>query len=80
MHLGVLYQEACSVLIPTGHYLEQRKRVRRVEEATHGLIDREGGRAACRWRCASRDFRSAAEPRIASPMRSLWPPTYFVRE
>jgi hypothetical protein len=42
MHLGVLYQEACSVLIPTGHYLEQRKRVRRVEEATHGLIDREG--------------------------------------
>jgi hypothetical protein len=44
MHLGVLCQEACSVLIPTGHYLEQRERVRRFEEATRGVIDREEGR------------------------------------
>jgi hypothetical protein len=43
-HFGVLCQEACSVLLPTGHYLEQRERVRRFEEATHGLIDREAGR------------------------------------
>jgi len=43
MHLGVLCQEACSVLIPTRHYLEQRERVRRFEDATH-LIDREAGR------------------------------------
>jgi hypothetical protein len=44
MHLGVLCQEACSVLIPTGHYLEQKERVRRFEEATRGPIDREAGR------------------------------------
>jgi hypothetical protein len=44
MHLGVLCQEARSVLIPTGHYLEQRERVRRFEEATRGPIDREAGR------------------------------------
>ena len=44
MHLGLLCQEACSVLIPTGHYLEQKERVRRFEEATRGPIDREAGR------------------------------------
>src|SRR3982074_932470 len=31
-------------------------------------------------RIARMGCRSAAEPRIAPPMRSLWPPTYFVRE
>ena len=43
MQLGVLCQEACGVLIPTGHYLEQRERVRRFEEATQDF-DREAGR------------------------------------
>jgi hypothetical protein len=45
MHLAVLCQEACSMLVPTEHYLEQKDRVRKFETATQGPIDRDTGRA-----------------------------------
>lgn len=44
MHLRVLCREACSLLNPTGYYLEQKERVGRFEEATRGPIDRDAGR------------------------------------
>ena len=45
MHVGVLCREAATLLAATGHYLEQKERVRRFEQATRGPIDREAGRA-----------------------------------
>ncbi len=45
MHLSVLCREAASLLLPTQHYLELRERVRKFEEATRGVIDRDTGRA-----------------------------------
>jgi hypothetical protein len=46
MHLGVLCQEACSVLILTGYYLEQRERVRRVRGG-NAWTDRPRGGSSC---------------------------------
>lgn len=45
MHLRVLCREACSVALPTTHYLEQKERVGKFEEATKDGIDRESGKA-----------------------------------
>jgi hypothetical protein len=45
MHVGVLCREAATLLAATEHYLEQKERVRRFEQATRGPIDREAGRA-----------------------------------
>jgi hypothetical protein len=45
MHVGVLCREATTLLAATAHYLEQKERVRRFEQATLGPIDREAGRA-----------------------------------
>jgi hypothetical protein len=45
MHLAVLCQEACSMLVPTEHYLEQKDRLSKFETATRGSIDRDTGRA-----------------------------------
>ena len=39
MHLSVLCQEACSILVLTDHYVGQRDRVRKFEEAIRGPID-----------------------------------------
>ena len=44
MHVGVLCREAEGLLAATAHYLEQKERVRRFEQATHDTIDREAGR------------------------------------
>ncbi len=44
MHVGVLCREAATLLASTEHYLEQKERVRRFEQATRGPIDREAGR------------------------------------
>jgi hypothetical protein len=44
MHLAVLCQEACSMLVPTEHYLEQKDRIRKFESAVQGPIDRDTGR------------------------------------
>jgi hypothetical protein len=45
MHLRVLCREASSVAVPTAHYLEQKERVRKFEEATKDGIDDETGKA-----------------------------------
>jgi len=45
MHVGVLCREAATLLAATEHYLEQKERVQRFEQATRGPIDREAGRA-----------------------------------
>ena len=45
MHVGVLCREAATLLAAAEHYLEQKERVRRFEQATQGPIDREAGRA-----------------------------------
>jgi hypothetical protein len=45
MHVGVLCEEACKMLAMTGHYLEQRDRVRSFEAATQGVLDLETGRS-----------------------------------
>ena len=45
MHLRVLCREASSVALPTAHYLEQKERVRKFEEATKDGIDGETGKA-----------------------------------
>jgi hypothetical protein len=44
MHLRVLCREASSVVMPTGHYLEQKERVRKFQEATRGPIDAASGK------------------------------------
>jgi hypothetical protein len=44
MHIGVLCREAATLLAATEHYLEQKERVRRFEQATRGPIDPEAGR------------------------------------
>lgn len=44
MHLRVLCREACSVALPTVHYLEQKERVGKFEAATRDGIDRESGK------------------------------------
>ena len=43
-HLRVLCREASSVLSPTAHYLEQRERVHRFDEATRGPLEGEARR------------------------------------
>jgi hypothetical protein len=48
MHVAVLCQEASTLLAATEHYLEQKERVRRFEQATCGPLDREAGRALAR--------------------------------
>jgi hypothetical protein len=48
MHVAVLCREATTLLAATEHYLEQKERVRRFEQATRGPIDREAGRALAR--------------------------------
>jgi hypothetical protein len=48
MHLRVLCKEASSVALPTLHYLEQKERVRKFEEATKDGIDGEAGKALAR--------------------------------
>jgi hypothetical protein len=45
MQLRVLCQEAASLLAPTTHYLEQKERISRFEEATKGPIDRDAAKA-----------------------------------
>lgn len=45
MHLRVLCREGSSVALPAAHYLEQKERVRKFQEATSGGIDREAGKA-----------------------------------
>jgi hypothetical protein len=44
MHVAVLCREASTLLAATEHYLEQKERVRRFEQATRGPLDREAGR------------------------------------
>jgi hypothetical protein len=44
MHVGVLCREAATLLAAAEHYLEQKERVRRFEQATRGPIDQEAGR------------------------------------
>lgn len=44
MHLGVLCKEASSAAKPTAYYMEQKERVRKFEEATHGGINLDTGR------------------------------------
>jgi hypothetical protein len=48
MHVGVLCREASNVLAATTHYLEQKERVRRFEQATHGPINADAGRVLAR--------------------------------
>ena len=48
MHVAVLCREATTLLAATEHYLEQKERVRRFEDATRGPLDREAARALAR--------------------------------
>ena len=48
MHVAVLCREASTLLAATEHYLEQKERVRRFEQATRGPIDREAGHTLAR--------------------------------
>ena len=48
MHVAVLCREASTLLAATEHYLEQKERVRRFEQATRGPIDREAGQTLAR--------------------------------
>lgn len=48
MHVAVLCREAMTLLAATEHYLEQKERVRRFEQATQGPIDPEAGRTLAR--------------------------------
>ena len=48
MHVAVLCREAMTLLAATEHYLEEKERVRRFEQATRGPIDLEAGRTLAR--------------------------------
>ena len=48
MRLRVLCKEASSALVPTLHYLEQRDRVHRFEEHTHGPLSKDAGHILAR--------------------------------